>query len=364
MDRGQIGILPRPTSLADESYLEFVTSFRKYAIQQGFPAMAATGEAALEKALETGDIVRPAGGKEIPLADIKRVFSKIPFVPAWQRFVRSQQEMMWRRTRESFMHNVAATMQDMADAEANYPDRIHVDPQFVPPEYTRCEIHCQPGGYTDDPLGGLVFHYGTKIFYEGTNDQDELHVELAENATLPTDGQVERILDIGCSIGQATTVLKDLHPDAKVWGLDVGLPLIRYAHMRAVQRDKDVHFKQGLAEETGFADAHFDMVLSYILFHEVPVKKMKEIIAETFRILRPGGVFSIFEFPNNDKGQVAPSYRFMIDYDSKNNCEPYSPGFVQSDFRGILEEAGFQVEAGPPVSNDFLQSLVATKPAG
>lgn len=363
MERGHIGILPRPTSLADESYLEFVTTFRKFAIQQGFPTLAMTGEAALEKALESGQVARPAEGESVPLGEIRKVFSKIPFVPTWQRFVRSQQEMMWRRTRESFVKTADKTMADMAAAEASHPERIDIDPDFVPPDYTRCEIHCQPGGYTDDPLGGLVYHYGTKIFYEGFNDQDEVHVELAERTTVPDDGKIERILDIGCSIGQATTVLKDLYPDAEVTGLDVGLPMIRYAHMRAVQRGKDVHFKQALAEDTGYPDDHFDMVLSYIIFHEVPVKKMREIIAETFRILRPGGKFSIYEFPSNDKGQVSASQRFMIDYDSKNNNEPYSPAFVASDFKGILEEGGFVVEPGPALSNDFLQSLVATKPA-
>ena len=37
MDRGNIGVLPRPTRLADESYLEFVTSFRNLAIRELFP---------------------------------------------------------------------------------------------------------------------------------------------------------------------------------------------------------------------------------------------------------------------------------------------------------------------------------------
>ena len=133
-------------------------------------------------------------------------------------------------------------------AAVRHPERIHIDPDFVVPEYTRKEIHCQPGGYTDDPIGGAVFHYGTKVFYEGANDQDELHIELAEKATPPADGKVARILDIGCSIGQATTVLADLYPNAEVWGLDVGAPMIRYAHMRAVERDKHVHFTQRLAE--------------------------------------------------------------------------------------------------------------------
>ena len=74
-------------------------------------------------------------------------------------------------------------------------------------------------------------------------------------------------------------------------------------------------------------------------------------------------MFSIYEFPSNDKNQVSAATRFLVDYDSKNNCEPYSPGFVASDFRGILETAGFVVEQGPGLTNDFLQSLVARKPA-
>lgn len=362
MTRGSIGVTPRPTRLADESYLEFITSFRRLAIQEMFPKVAEHGEVALAKALEAGEIANPDESEPVALSDIRKVFGKNPVTPTFQRFVRTQQEMMWRRTRESFYQDIATVMAEMEAAEAAHPERLHIDPDFTEPDYTRREIHCQPGGYTDDPMGGVVFHYGTKVFYEGFNDQDELHIELAEKATQPADGKVERVLDIGCSIGQATTVLKDLYPHAEVWGLDVGKPLVRYAHARAVSHGKEVHFKQGLAEDSGYPDDHFDMVLSYILFHEVPVTKMKEIIAETFRVLRPGGTFSIYEFPSNDKNQVSASHRFLIDYDSKNNCEPYSPAFVASDFRGIIEAAGFEVEDGPLLTNPFLQSLVARKP--
>jgi hypothetical protein len=51
----------------------------------------------------------------------------------------------------------------------------------------------------------------------------------------------------------------------------------------------------------------------------------------------------------------------MIDYDSRDNCEPYSPGFVHADFRGLLADAGFAVTDGPPSRNSVLQSIVATR---
>ena len=100
MNRGNIGTTPRPTRLADESYLEFITSFRRLAIQEMFPKVAEHGEVALAKALETGEVEAPADGETVKLSEIRDVFGQNPVTPTFQRFVRTQQEMMWRRTRE------------------------------------------------------------------------------------------------------------------------------------------------------------------------------------------------------------------------------------------------------------------------
>jgi len=354
--RGRIGILPRPAALEDESYLEFLETFRDMLLQRMFPAMAQAGTARMVADGVPQD-------EATPLAAIQHSFSKAPIVPTWQRFMRSQQEMMWRRTRASFARTEAAHAAWLDAAEAAAPGRLVYDPAFVPPEAYRREIHLQPGGYTDDAsLGGIVYHYGTKVFYQGTNDQDELHAELAAKTTPPADARVDRILDLGCTIGQATVFLKDRWPGAEVTGLDVGLPVLRYAHARALERGTDVRFVQALAEDMPFADGHFDAVMAYILFHEVPLATIPKVVAEVFRVLRPGGTFSIFEFPNQ-RGGLTPAYRFMIDYDSRDNCEPYSIDFVTSDFRQTLEDAGFVLSEGPATSNLFLQSIVATKPA-
>jgi ubiquinone/menaquinone biosynthesis C-methylase UbiE len=353
-DRGMLGVLPRPTRLEDESHLEFLETFRDMLLTKMFPAVATAGAARM-----AADGVSEA--QTTPLADIQASFGKAAVVPTWQRFMRTQQEMMWRRTRASFGAREADYEAWLTAAETKGPGKLVYDPAFVvPPEY-RQEIHLQPGGYTDDPaLGGIVYHYGTKVFYQGANDQDELHAELVDKLTPSADGKVARILDIGCTIGQATPFLKERFPQAEVWGLDVGLPVLRYAHARAVERGTDVNFIQALAEDMPFEDGHFDAVLGYILFHEVPLSLIPDILAEVRRVLRPGGTFSIFEFPNQSEG-LTPAYRFMIDYDSRDNREPYSVDFVQSDFHGMLRAAGFALEQGPKTSNPFLQSLIATR---
>ncbi len=356
-DRGYIGLLPRPSKLADESYLEYVQSFRKMIIQDMFPAVSELGEAGYSewKAKNKPD----ANTNE--LSDIKREFRKAPIALTWQRFLRTQQEMMWRRTRQSFVRNGDHVVNKMEASKNLGPGKLIYDADFVVPTYTRQEIHLQPGGYTDDTLGGVVFHYGTMVFYEGSNDQDELHMELAELTTKP-EGNCNRILDLACSIGQASTALKKLNPDVEITGLDVALPMLKYAHYRAVDQGIDVTFQQALAEEMPYEDGHFDAVMSYLLYHEVAEEKIEEIVTEVYRVLRPGGTFSIFDFPNNFGENLPASQRYLIDFDSRNNCEPYSVGFVHCDFMGILRRAGFKVEAGPQTSNPFLQSTLATKP--
>lgn len=355
MLRGNLGVLPRTSRLADESYLDFAESFRNIAGYGMFPVVAEVGDAKVKEELGSLD-------PNLDLEEVKKVFHSTAITPVWQRFMRTDQEMMWRRARQSFLPFADELEARMKAAESKGPGKLTYSHNFVPPEYTREEIHLQPGGYTEDNIGGIVYHYGTKVFYGGMNDQDEMHDELARTMTPPADGKVERILDIGCSIGQATMKLRDYYPDAEIIGLDVGLPLVRYAHMCAVERGINVDFMQGLAEDTGFDDGHFDTVFSYILFHEVAVDKISEIIEEAYRILRPGGTFCIWEFPSASQN-LPPSQRFLIDYDSRNNCEPYSPGFVYADFHAILKDAGFTVAPGPKNSNHFLQTLVCTKPA-
>ena len=67
-------------------------------------------------------------------------------------------------------------------------------------------------------------------------------------------------------------------PDAEVWGVDVGGPMVRYAHMKAADMGVAVNFAQRLAENTGFPANHFDLVVSNLVFHEVSEQGAKNII--------------------------------------------------------------------------------------
>ncbi len=353
MNRGAAGLLPRTTTLADESYLDFVQSFRAKAVQEMYPLLERVGNAAVER--EYG-----AAGLPPSLQQVRSTLDRLPLVRAWQRFMRSHQEMMWRQTRASFEPRAADLLQAMQASESRGPGRLIYDPAFVVPDYARVEVHLQPGGYLDDPIGGPVYHYGTHVFYQGENAQDQMHVEMAQKTTAPDEGRVGRVLDLACSIGQGTTALKQRFAAAEVSGLDVSLPLLRYGHLLATERGIDVNFVQGLAESMPFPASHFDVVMAYILFHEIPWAVTRQVIPEVARVLRRGGTFSIYEFPSASE-HLSPVARFLIDYDSRDNCEPYSPEFVQGDFHGLLRASGFDVQPGPRLANGFLQSIVAVR---
>jgi SAM-dependent methyltransferase len=340
MNRGHVGLMPRAPTLEDESHLGFQESLRNFAIREMFPRVAEQ----VERAATAAGL--PAKGSEGPLKTLVSTADALPLVGVWKRLMRSQQQRSWSKVRETLLADAARHERELDEAERRNPGHLHYDPAFVVPDYARLPIHLQPGGYVGDSVAGYVFHYGTQVFYQGDNDQDELHKDVAASVELPADGRVERVLDLGCSIGQATTALKQRLPDAQVVGMDVALPLLRYAHKRATDLGIDVQFRQGLAEATGLDDGAFDAVLAYILFHEVPSRLFDPIVAGIARLLRPGGTFTIVDAPNGTTFPAAQ--RLWLQFDAAYNCEPYSPAFVATDLPALLERHGLRVTHSGP----------------
>jgi ubiquinone/menaquinone biosynthesis C-methylase UbiE len=350
--RGMHGRLPRLPRLADESYQDFVEAIRGFAgAAMSMPAMQA-----LHAELGTP----PAPSPRLERLALRRRGDPLPTLATRNRLLRASQQMMWRNLGASFGLQRADIERALTDAEARGPGSLECSADFVVPDYAKAEFHTQPGGYQGDALTGLVYHYGTKVFFVGTNDQDDMHEGIAAAAPRPSDGRVQRVLDIGCSIGQGATALKRQLPAAEVTAIDAAAQMLRYAHLRAVTLGSEVHFRQRLAESTGFPDSHFDMALSNIVFHEVPFAITQRIVREMFRVLRPGGMFNVFDFPAGDP--LPAGLQYFLDIDHQYNGEPWSPEFLYSDFTGELERAGFKVTRGPNVQR-YLRTWFCEKPA-
>ena len=258
------------------------------------------------------------------------------------------QQLAWDGVKQLFHADQDAYLAELRAAEKKGPGTLELNTAMHIPDYVKHEIHIMPGGYVGDPLAGYIYHYGTNAFHMGHNDQDEKKAAIAAAVPTPTDGKVRRVLEIGCSAGQTAVVLKRRFPDAEVWGLDIGGPMVHYAHMRAAGLGVDVNFRQALAEETGFPDDYFDVVLSYIILHEVPNAKNTEIMKEVSRVLRSGGTYYPVDFFTSGKPRHDAFSLFFAWWDHRWNGEVWALEHRDYDLVGDLERLGMAVTMDGP----------------
>ena len=351
--RGTVGRLERLPKLDLQSSEDFLTTFRvlvngdmtKMARARADELMIAKGldpnaEATVEEALE--------------------VLGDDPIIGSYFQSWNSAQQQMWKNIRDEIYANADAYLAEMEAADKSGPGTLELNPGIVP-DWAKYEIHQQPGGYVGDPFAGHIYHYGTNDFYMGANDQDSIHVGLAGLIPIPRDKQVKRIHETGTGCGQMAVALKERFPDAEVWGTDIGAPMVRYAHMRAVDLGVDVNFAQRLAEDSKFPDNHFDIITNYLQYHECPAESSRAHIREAFRTLRPGGVFYPIDFFT---GLLVPP-RTAFDkmyfwWHHRWNVEVWYEEYASLDFAAEMEKVGFEVakrRSGPRISKQRADNL-------
>ena len=152
--------------------------------------------------------------------------------------------------------------------------------------------------------------------------------------------------------------MKRRFPDAEVWGIDVGGPMVRYAHMKAADMGVAVNFAQRLAEDTKFPANHFDLVVSNLLFHEVSEQGAKNIIKEVARILRPGGVFSPTDM-NTPPQTVKAKYTLWYNY--RWNHEDWYADWHSVDFAGEMRASGLKTTNSQNGRDRFSPQVIGLK---
>ncbi len=334
--RGSTGRLKRLPNLALESREDFLTSFRGW-VNNDFRKVA---EARSLVVLKNAGIDPSV---ELPFIKVAQIMEKDPILMESSQAWLTTQNMMWKELQGEFHSKEDFYLSEMEAADKKGPGTLTMYPTMKTPEYTAHEIHIQPGGYVGDAFAGHIYHYGTNNFFTGHNNQDEMHKALAARIAMPADGKVKRILDLGCSCGQLTVALKERFPEAEVWGIDIGAPMVRYAHMRARNIGSEVHFAQRLAEETSFPDNHFDIVTSNIMFHEVTSDAARQIIKETNRVLRTGGVFYPIDFYTAGSPPKAAYGKFRSWWDHRWNNEVHRLDYAEMDFAGAIRGAGLKL---------------------
>ena len=150
--------------------------------------------------------------------------------------------------------------------------------------------------------------------------------------------QPQDILDLGCSVGMSTFALQDLYPSARITGLDLSPYFLAVANYNSRQRQSKINWIHARAESTGLPDASFDLVSTFLVFHELPQEVAQQILREVRRLLRPGGYFTLMDMnPKSEAYAKMPPYILTL----LKSTEPYMDEYFALNLEQELVKAGF-----------------------
>lgn len=104
------------------------------------------------------------------------------------------------------------------------------------------------------------------------------------------------VLDIGCGTGTLAVLIKEMHPDVEVTGLDPDPQVLARAARKAERARTRVQFDRGFADALGYGDGRFDRVFSSMMFHHLGREARSRALSEVRRVLKPGGRLEFVDF--------------------------------------------------------------------
>lgn len=133
------------------------------------------------------------------------------------------------------------------------------------------------------------------------------------------------VLEIGPGPGRTTEVLRE--QAARLTAIEIDHRLAE--KLKARMSGSNVTVVESDATKMPFPDSSFSGAVSLTMLHHVPSAALQDkLLAETFRVLRPGAVFA--------GSDSTPSFRWRV-YHIMDTCVAVDPG----TFGSRLEAAGF-----------------------
>jgi ubiquinone/menaquinone biosynthesis C-methylase UbiE len=156
-----------------------------------------------------------------------------------------------------------------------------------------------------------------------------LHRALSE---LGARRKTVRLLDVACGTGSFLREVKANWPRLYVTGLDLS-PHYLAAARCALSAWSRTRFVEGAAETMPFAGGEFDIVTCIYLFHELPPRVRRAVVAEMRRVLQPGGLLILV-----DSLQLGdePDYDAMLDSFPVAFHEPFYASYIREDLDRLM----------------------------
>lgn len=121
----------------------------------------------------------------------------------------------------------------------------------------------------------------------------------------------EKLLDVGCGTGSLLIVAKKLYPQITAIGIDIDEKILKIAKNKIRKENLKIEFIKTSSGKLPFKDLEFDVVVSSLVFHHLPLDLKIETIREIKRILKKGGQFLLVDFGKTDDLWINIFYRFI-----------------------------------------------------
>ncbi|MFT3967033.1 MAG: class I SAM-dependent methyltransferase [Sphingobium sp.] len=342
---GRHGVFPE-TSHDEIERINFLAQMNRHLSTRVVPGVKAAYE---NKVVPT---FRKAHGRAIAdRHEARRELLEDPSFCLWSAIRRMTMEQRQQAGRWTAIRQREA-LAEKAAALTEGDDRLTLDPSLPVPRYVSAvDHHCMPGSYhteafSGDVANGANYDHGNFVTTAG------LLGKFADGGGQAVVKWVKRnlpgftpakILEIGGTVGHSSLPIAQAWPDADMTIVDIGAPVLRYGLARAKSLGVDnVRFVQASGEDLSrFPDASFDWIQTTMFLHELSNSALDNILRETRRLLKPGGIVLHVEQP-----QYTPEMplfeQVMRDWDAFYNNEPFWSRMHELDLDQHMVDAGFE----------------------
>lgn len=188
-----------------------------------------------------------------------------------------------------------------------------------------------------DPSGNAVYNIMSDDYTKVEGYQPE--GDLGLGCGLPTEfakiKEGDTVVDLGSGAGNDCFIARRLAGKAgKVIGIDFTPAMIKRATENTLKLGfNNVEFRQGDIEDMPLTANLADVVVSNCVLNLVPNKH--KVFSEIYRVLKPGGHFSISDIVL--EGEMPPAWKEVAELYA--GC--VSGAIQKNAYLGIIEEAGF-----------------------
>jgi SAM-dependent methyltransferase len=248
------------------------------------------------------------------------------------------------------------------------------DPSVRPPAYYLARFHAYDAGNlcwqaaceAEQATDAMALRVWPDETLQPAEAQARLRQAIYDAIAPSLAGPVQRVLDLGCSVGVGTEALqawlqaRQAEP-VRVEGLDLSPPMLAVARAREAERAvasaSSVVWHHAAAEATGLPSGAYDLITLQFVCHELPAEATRAVLAEAARLLRPGGVIAqVDQDPDSPVIRRLPAPIATL----LKSTEPYLEDYFSLDLPAELAAAGFEAVRRMPCDPRH-RVLVATR---